>query len=598
MTTAPGATDNGSAVFARRMVMAACALAVAAGAACRLLFLDRAALGYDEAVILSWGRDGAIELLRRVAELDAHPPLFYLLQLPFARLAGWGVEPVVALRLLPLLCGLLTLEAVRRAGAALAGRTAGALAAALLALLPLHIQFSRTGRMYAPAALFLALALLALVRAERSGRARDAAALAACCLAAAYTHYYAAVALPFLLLALPVTRVRSCVLAPLAALFWGLLPWAWFANSSPVSGVFADRLTGWLPVTGFAALRDGVALLEFDPFFFPFAPAVLPLLLAAALFRARAREDAAPLRLALACALPAVALALLSVALRALYGAHTLQPNHLALLAPFYALALGALLARVRGRASGILLPLLLLSAALSLLRYEGGQAARVDARTLALRYAGAAVACPDEKSAFELLVNARPARLRVGPPDGLLPGESGFARIDDAEGRRAYAAAALAGDAATGRRALLFPGGVAAVLPDGEFSLDFPAMPPGFRLAADAEALAVGVSPRTVSIPAGPAVVAASTRAEMAGWFSGAVAPMRFVFLAALALALGRMGGQPAGGGTGDSPGGGAAEAASGEAASGGASAGGSGAGARTQPSASMRRRRARQSS
>lgn len=523
----------------RGMLPSACAVAVACGVAARLLFLERAALGYDEAVILQWGRDGALELVRSVAERDAHPPLFYLLQLPFARLAEAGAPAALALRMLPALCGVLTLEVVRRAGRELAGPVAGALAAAFLALLPMHVHWSRTGRMYAPAALLLSLSLLFLLRAARSGRPRDAALLCLCALAACHTHYYALAVLPFLLLAAPGAPARLAVKAPLAVLFWGMLPWALLARSSPLSPHFAARVTNWLDQGGFAALLEGLRQLEFNPFFLPATPAVAALLLLAGLARRARLGDALPCRLVLACLLPGIALALLSVLLRILCGANALQPNHLALLSPLYALALAVTLDRARTAFARPLLALLLASAGLSLLSHEAGQAARIDAKTLAPLFAGFPVACPDGKSAVELAAHAAPARLRSGGIEGLAPGERAFARADTRRGKEAFALR-FAPDSSPARLMVLFPRGeCAAALSPAPVDLAFPALPPGFRLEVRANGTLLPVASGRVRLPAAEGIVEIESGAVAGAWFAALSAPMKFAFLAALLLAL-----------------------------------------------------------
>src|SRR5918912_3546877 len=109
-----------------------------------------------------------------------HPPLYYLLAHAWL---GLGSDETT-LRLLSALLGALAVPLLGLLGAELAGRRAGLLAAALLAVAPAHVFYSRDARMYSLLALLGVVALYALVRAERGdGRGSwalwGAAALAA-----------------------------------------------------------------------------------------------------------------------------------------------------------------------------------------------------------------------------------------------------------------------------------------------------------------------------------------------------------------------------------------------------------------------------------
>ncbi|WP_299473450.1 glycosyltransferase family 39 protein [uncultured Roseibium sp.] len=107
--------------------------------------LDRTSLWYDEAVSWSQSNGSITELLTLVAS-DNYPPLHNIVL--------WLTMPVLgdsetALRLPSASLGLLSVWLVYLIGKQLQGREAGLLAAALLAISPLHIWYSTEARMYA-----------------------------------------------------------------------------------------------------------------------------------------------------------------------------------------------------------------------------------------------------------------------------------------------------------------------------------------------------------------------------------------------------------------------------------------------------------------
>ena len=94
-----------------------------------------------------------------------HPPLYYLLAHAWL---GLGSDET-ALRLLSAALGALTVPVLGAVGARLGGPRLGLLAAALLAVAPAHVFYSRDARMYPLLVLLGTLALYALVRAQQGG---------------------------------------------------------------------------------------------------------------------------------------------------------------------------------------------------------------------------------------------------------------------------------------------------------------------------------------------------------------------------------------------------------------------------------------------
>jgi len=115
----------------------------------RVLRLGFQPLWWDEGYSLYFATNPLAEMLAQTAR-DIHPPLYYAL------LHGWidlfGPSPV-AVRLLSVTVGVITVPLAYAAGRLLAGRRTGLLAAFLLAINPLHIFYSQEVRMYGLVAL-------------------------------------------------------------------------------------------------------------------------------------------------------------------------------------------------------------------------------------------------------------------------------------------------------------------------------------------------------------------------------------------------------------------------------------------------------------
>ena len=136
---------------------------------------------------------------------DLNPRWFYYpsltMYLSWAVVKVWGVfqrfEPAhmyMAGRALAAILGTLTVWVAWAMARHLGNRRAGVLAAALVALFPIHVQLSHQAGVDAPAALFTTLALWLLWRAEASERTAPAVAAAAACGLAASVKYSGALA--------------------------------------------------------------------------------------------------------------------------------------------------------------------------------------------------------------------------------------------------------------------------------------------------------------------------------------------------------------------------------------------------------------------
>ncbi|MCC6348459.1 MAG: glycosyltransferase family 39 protein [Candidatus Eisenbacteria bacterium] len=164
-----------------------------AGAVARVFESGRAPMWFDE-IYTTWAaRGGAAAVIARMAR-DVHPPLHTLL------VAGWealGGESTPWLRSLSVGFGLATIVAVFLLGRAAFGARAGLVAAALLAVHPVHVYFSQEARVYALFWLELTAAWWLAWRWLSAGGARYAAGYVVAATLALYTHYLSGLILAF-----------------------------------------------------------------------------------------------------------------------------------------------------------------------------------------------------------------------------------------------------------------------------------------------------------------------------------------------------------------------------------------------------------------
>ncbi len=192
------------------------------GMAVRLLRLDDLSLWLDEIYVVDYIRRPWTTVLGFEGAYDNHPPLYFGIVKAVSLLTG----EAQAARLVSAVAGSATIVAVFFLTRRLVGTYAGLLASTILALAPLHIWYSREGRMYAPAALFVVLSWYALIRFLPERDRRWGVVYGAMLALAAYTDYSAFYAL-----------------AP------QVLTVAWLARESPWRTVRA-----WLIAVGGAAL--------------------------------------------------------------------------------------------------------------------------------------------------------------------------------------------------------------------------------------------------------------------------------------------------------------------------------------------------------
>jgi uncharacterized membrane protein len=125
------------------------------------------------------------EALHIVRETEKTPPLFFILVWGAAKLG----DPTVWLRAPSLLFGTALVPLVYALGLRTVGRTAGVLAAAMIALDPFAIFYGTEARAYGALAFLAGLSTLCLLWALESGRRRAWVAYGLAVLAVAFTHY-------------------------------------------------------------------------------------------------------------------------------------------------------------------------------------------------------------------------------------------------------------------------------------------------------------------------------------------------------------------------------------------------------------------------
>jgi mannosyltransferase len=174
----------------KREVLVAVALLTAVAGALRFTDLGLQSLWFDEALTATVLDPSPLDTFDNLSDREATPPLYYALAWAWTRVLGEGD---VALRSLSALLGTAAVPATFLAGARLAGRRAGLIAAALVAASPYLIWYSQEARSYALAMLLAALSLAFVAGAAERRPGRDLVLWALTCSLLLATHYFSAV---------------------------------------------------------------------------------------------------------------------------------------------------------------------------------------------------------------------------------------------------------------------------------------------------------------------------------------------------------------------------------------------------------------------
>ncbi|MFN8534688.1 MAG: glycosyltransferase family 39 protein [Dehalococcoidia bacterium] len=180
-------------------------------------------LWFDEGYSIYFAGVSPLETAQLTA-IDIHPPLYYWLLQLWTWLVGWND---ISVRLFSVVIGTATVALLMRFGSEAFGRRAGALAAAALAISPLHVTYSVEVRMYALLALFATTATWAWWLLPRR---RTLGIYAVAMGAALLTQYYAGFLLAAHALTVPVFRNGRARLLGLALASAPFTLWALYAG--------------------------------------------------------------------------------------------------------------------------------------------------------------------------------------------------------------------------------------------------------------------------------------------------------------------------------------------------------------------------------
>jgi len=158
----------------------------------RLFHLSQRVLWFDEANSLLIAKASPSQIIDAVRD-DTHSPFYYLVLHYWQFVTGGEMGG----RLLSVLAGVATVAVAYSLGCALMGRNAGLLAAAFLAVNPLHIWYSQELRMYTLQTLLVSVSFLLMLLALRRDRFAlwaGYAVVTAMSLYAQYASFYAVIA--------------------------------------------------------------------------------------------------------------------------------------------------------------------------------------------------------------------------------------------------------------------------------------------------------------------------------------------------------------------------------------------------------------------
>jgi len=171
----------------------------------RFFDLSRKPLWLDEATTNSLTTQPNIMAVITAASNDHHAPLHFV--------TIWLVKFIGSteflLRLPSAIAGTLTIIAIFFIAKELYDGRAGLIAAALLAVSPVHLYYSQDARMYGMAVLFVAIAVWMFLRASRTGDLRDWLFFGGACTLAFYTHFYTAFIIAALVAGYFILRFRE-----------------------------------------------------------------------------------------------------------------------------------------------------------------------------------------------------------------------------------------------------------------------------------------------------------------------------------------------------------------------------------------------------
>jgi mannosyltransferase len=207
----------------------------ALAAALRLPTLGSQSLWLDEVLTGNLARGSLGDLFHVVAQQEANPPLFYLAEWLWTRVAGTSE---FALRLPSALCGIALVPVAWAIGRRLAGERAAVALAAVVAVHPLLVYYSQEARGYSAVALACAVGFLCFLDGRAWGWAVASAVALGC-------HYFAIFPVGIEAVVL-LARRRWAPVAAVGVVGLGLLP----LITEQLGGDHGENVTGGAALAG------------------------------------------------------------------------------------------------------------------------------------------------------------------------------------------------------------------------------------------------------------------------------------------------------------------------------------------------------------
>ncbi|MGD2147879.1 MAG: glycosyltransferase family 39 protein [Anaerolineae bacterium] len=227
----------------------------ALGATLRFLQIGAEGLWIDEAFSVWLGQRPLAEMVRWVATVDQHPPLYYTLLSGWIRVLGDGEASA---RSLSALLSTLTLPVAYLLGRRVGDARVGLLCAVILAVSPFHVRFGQEARMYALMTLSGSLGLYAAMEllgnggrmsgnsGDRTGSTLPWIGYVVCAATMLWTHNAAVlfpIALNLVVLGRDLAERRRCPRSTLPSRGRARWPRAWFLAQASVFVLWLP----WLP---------------------------------------------------------------------------------------------------------------------------------------------------------------------------------------------------------------------------------------------------------------------------------------------------------------------------------------------------------------
>lgn len=216
----------------------------------RLISLNQS-LWLDEAInTLAVKNYNFLNLITEYAKADFHPPGWFIILWLWTKLSGYSE---IAVRIPSVVFGILAILFTYLIGKKLVSKNLGILAAALIAINPLHIYYSQEARMYSLATLAVLINILLFIKLIKREKASTVFLILSNVLVLA-SDYIAYFIFPAQLIFLMVIRkkeiIKTWIIALICALTLGIWWLPVFLNQLNVGSVASANLPTWKFVLG------------------------------------------------------------------------------------------------------------------------------------------------------------------------------------------------------------------------------------------------------------------------------------------------------------------------------------------------------------